>query len=942
MKKKLISLLLVLVLVLCLVPTAWATDALSIDGATLSGGTKIGSVKDEPEGDDLIATMCYDNEDVYLFSAPAGTAKVNFSNVAMYYDCVTGEKTGFGGEVSLGADYAYNAGYADDIDFDGDYTFTADDTNIFMIMDDEYAITVIIVQVEGGISAPAPAGKPDVTFTASVSGTAVPAEKIACTEGDYLYRNMWGSPVTDDAVPVYTVEIPAAAEKVTLAFSANVLVYNYKADGNFLSGTYDADYSEHTGTLYEGETQREVAVDANHDGVLDYIQVQTPYHEPYNYDNYFSGETDVLYAITFRYETPASGGDAGTVTPAASLLAAYQATGAMLNAQKDGFTWAGTADAKLPENSSAVNDWYVLGLARASYPIPKSYLDSVDAFTPADTTYPTDCARAVLAVTAAGGTVKDSWLIGAVNAGKMDASNNVIFGLLALDCGGYTVPAGGASRASLKDAILAMQQSDGGWGYSYQSGTGWATPWGTDVDTTAQAVQALAPYFNTDENVRAAVEKALTWLAAQQGADGTFGYMGSASVESTAQVIVALTALGLDPDTAFGRPVTDGLLAMSDSTGGFTFAGSYNALSTSQGYYALAAYYRYKAAAETDSSYNTVYTPSLYNMACTNHTAGDTTEADSSYHWYACKNCGCIISMERHKLTKTEAKAATCTAAGNIEYYYCSGCSRYYKDSAATEPVASSDVTVSALDHSYTKADCTTPATCRRCGVTKGTALGHNYVNGSCKVCKAPNPAADITLENAEKYVKVNEENREAFEAAVTGRTLVAQPAAKVVDPTTNSVVGAEVETIKANAAFTARGAEVKMVLDLSVKLSAGTVELGTMPETATPIEFIVTLPSDVLCTIPANKDVALFYDHNGTVGFISADRFDRTTGKLTFYADKFSTYTVVTVNRQTHYDPPAHRDTQSPRTADSGILLYGALSVMSLLGMGHMGKKRH
>ena len=61
---------------------------------------------------------------------------------------------------------------------------------------------------------------------------------------------------------------------------------------------------------------------------------------------------------------------------------------------------------------------------------------------------------------------------------------------------------------------------------------------------TAMAIQALAPYYKTNETVKAAVDKALEALSALQRSDGGFGSWGTVNSESCAQVIVALTALG--------------------------------------------------------------------------------------------------------------------------------------------------------------------------------------------------------------------------------------------------------------------------------------------------------------------------------------------------------------------------------------------------------------
>ena len=116
---------------------------------------------------------------------------------------------------------------------------------------------------------------------------------------------------------------------------------------------------------------------------------------------------------------------------------------------------------------------------------------------------------------------------------------------------------------------------------------------------TAMAIQSLAPYYKTNETVKAAVDKALEALSALQRSDGGFGSWGTVNSESCAQVIVALTALGIDP-TADSRFVKNGLtvldaLASFYVTGGFrhTAGGERNGMATEQGYYALAAYYRF-------------------------------------------------------------------------------------------------------------------------------------------------------------------------------------------------------------------------------------------------------------------------------------------------------------------------------------------------------------
>ena len=72
-----------------------------------------------------------------------------------------------------------------------------------------------------------------------------------------------------------------------------------------------------------------------------------------------------------------------------------------------------------------------------------------------------------------------------------------------------------------------------------------------------------------------------------------------------------------------------------------------------------------------------------------------------------CKGCGAVIEKgkdippipHKHTLTKTEAKAATCNEAGNVEYYTCSGCKKIFSDAAGTKEITS--VTVPAKGHTF-------------------------------------------------------------------------------------------------------------------------------------------------------------------------------------------------------------------------------------------------
>ena len=257
-----------------------------------------------------------------------------------------------------------------------------------------------------------------------------------------------------------------------------------------------------------------------------------------------------------------------------------------------------------PTVNSTGGEWMVIGLARSGRPVPAGYYDNVveyvkamaDANERLHRAKVTDNARVILALTAIG---KDVTNVGGHNLLKgldnmayvqKQGINGPIFTLIALDSHNYPTM-GDVTREKLIQVILDAQLPGGGWNLSGEN---------ADTDMTAMAIQALAPYYKTNETVKAAVDKALEALSALQRNDGGFGSWGTVNSESCAQVIVALTALGIDPtaDSRFvknGNTVLDALAGFYVTGGGFkhTADGERNGMATEQGYYALAAYYRF-------------------------------------------------------------------------------------------------------------------------------------------------------------------------------------------------------------------------------------------------------------------------------------------------------------------------------------------------------------
>ena len=258
----------------------------------------------------------------------------------------------------------------------------------------------------------------------------------------------------------------------------------------------------------------------------------------------------------------------------------------------------------IPTVNSIGGEWLVIGLARSGRAVHEAYYDHVLTYVqenineqlqlhPAKST---ENSRIILALTAIGRDVSNvdglDLLAGLTDMEylKKQGINGPIWALIAFDSGNYPIPAGNVTREKLIETILDAQLSDGGWALTGEV---------SDPDMTGMALQALAPYYETNDSVKTAVDEALMLLSFMQEPDGAYASVDGPSSESIAQVIVALTALGIDPDqdTRFIKnenSVWDALLAYYIPGGGFRHVpdGELDGMATEQAYYAMTAYYR--------------------------------------------------------------------------------------------------------------------------------------------------------------------------------------------------------------------------------------------------------------------------------------------------------------------------------------------------------------
>ncbi len=272
-----------------------------------------------------------------------------------------------------------------------------------------------------------------------------------------------------------------------------------------------------------------------------------------------------------------------------------------------------------PTFASTGGDWVVFDLARGGYYAKdnKYFTDyyariveyvnttaaTVNLNGALDKTKSTENARLIVALAAIGkdATAVGNWDLTAPYNDftwiKKQGMNGPIWALIALDSNDYETTATDADGKSIRqqcvDYLLSQQHDDGGWSMAPSLALT------SNVDITGMVLTALAPYQNQSE-VAAACEEAIAWLSEAQLSSGGFPYGSDGETsESCAWAIVALTALGINPDTD-SRFVKDGNSAIDNLLSYYVEADRMfahqgqlsDAMGTEQATYALIAYDR--------------------------------------------------------------------------------------------------------------------------------------------------------------------------------------------------------------------------------------------------------------------------------------------------------------------------------------------------------------
>ena len=147
--------------------------------------------------------------------------------------------------------------------------------------------------------------------------------------------------------------------------------------------------------------------------------------------------------------------------------------------------------------------------------------------------------------------------------------NQISWTLLALDSKQYDIPEDAKwSRETLINLLVSKQNEDGGF-----------ASWGStsDVDMTAMVLQTLVPYNDASHAaVQPVFEGGIRYLQSQINEDAGFESWGNENACSTAQVLILLPMLGMDPAASNGfvkaqKNMITNLEGYRDETGGGFF-----------------------------------------------------------------------------------------------------------------------------------------------------------------------------------------------------------------------------------------------------------------------------------------------------------------------------------------------------------------------------------
>lgn len=255
-----------------------------------------------------------------------------------------------------------------------------------------------------------------------------------------------------------------------------------------------------------------------------------------------------------------------------------------------------------PTVASVGGEWAVIGLARSGIDVDdryfeKYYTNVLNYVKTKDGVLHsrkyTEYSRVVIALTAIGKNPENvagyNLVIPLLDYEKTiwQGINGPIWALIALDSGNYATS---DIRDKYIERILKCEKENGGWAISEKQAD-------ADADITAMALIALSKY--TDRvDVKTATERGIKVLSDMQNENGGYSAYNIRASESTAQVLTALSSLGISyKDERFiknGNTLIDNIYSFAKSDGSFSHTSETNLMATEQCFYALVSAKRFE------------------------------------------------------------------------------------------------------------------------------------------------------------------------------------------------------------------------------------------------------------------------------------------------------------------------------------------------------------
>lgn len=250
-----------------------------------------------------------------------------------------------------------------------------------------------------------------------------------------------------------------------------------------------------------------------------------------------------------------------------------------------------------PTVASIGGEWAVIGLTRSGVDIPnefietylnnaKSYVNSKDGVL--HSRKYTEYSRVILALTAVGENPENfqgfdlTMPLYDFDSTVFQGINGAVWALIALDSKDY---GNDIIKKQYVDYILSKEINGGGWALSETS----TEP---EADLTAMTLIALAEY-RENPSVASAVDRGVDVLSRLQTESGGYVSYDTETSESSAQVLTAISTLGISyKDSRFvknGKTLMDNLMSYKNADGSFSHTDKSNLMATEQCFYAIVA-----------------------------------------------------------------------------------------------------------------------------------------------------------------------------------------------------------------------------------------------------------------------------------------------------------------------------------------------------------------